>query len=278
MVSSSLEPVKPADVYQNETAKDFTWLFAFTARKPNRICRRVSDLTFDKLRLLVVKHPDTKNLKSDTFIHIVGSNKLQNGLLLTFLSDKTGLKGGCLPHINSKSFEIKSSPSQKEFILIDLKDIESDHLWSMIHSLKTSFPSRFFIGIFNVASNDNFEKMALSNGIQGVFFENDSPEMITKGICAILNGDLWYPRKSLTKFLLESNASTKSQQDTVSSGLLTSREKEIIVLLASGRNSKEIANALCISTHTVKTHIYNIYGKINARNRLQATLWAAKYL
>lgn len=226
----------------------------------------------------MVKLPDTKNLKSDAFIHIVGSNKLQNGLLLTFLSAKTGLKGKCLPHINSKSFEIKSSPSQKEFILFDLKDTESDHLWSMIHSLKTSFPSRFLIGLFNVASNDNFEKMALSNGIQGVFFENDSPEMITKGICAILNGDLWYPRKSLTRFLLESKATARSQQNTFSSGLLTAREREIIILIASGQNSKDIANALCISTHTVKTHIYNIYSKINARNRLQATLWAAKFL
>ncbi|MDD4464919.1 MAG: response regulator transcription factor, partial [Desulfobacterales bacterium] len=102
--------------------------------------------------------------------------------------------------------------------------------------------------------------------------------MITKGICAILNGDLWYPRKSLTRFLLESRATARSQQDAFSSGLLTAREREIIILIASGQNSKDIANALCISTHTVKTHIYNIYSKINARNRLQATLWAAKFL
>jgi len=227
----------------------------------------------------VKKLLETQNIKSDVYVYIVGSNDLQNGLLLTFLADKTGLKGQCLPHIDLKSFEIKNRPSQKEFVLIDFKNTESDHLWSMIHSLKTSFPSRFSIGLFNVASNENFEKTALSNGIQGVFFANDSPEMITKGICAILNGDLWYPRKSLTKFLLESNKSTDiSQQNTGRSGLLTAREREILILLASGQNSKEIADALCISTHTVKTHIYNIYSKINARNRLQATLWAAKFL
>jgi len=226
----------------------------------------------------VKKPSDTQDIKSDVFVYIVGANKLQNGLLLTFLADKTGLKGQCLPNMDSKSFEMKNRPSQKEFILIDFKNIESDHLWSMIHSLKTSFPSRFSIGLFNVTSNENFEKTALSNGIQGVFFDNDSPEMITKGICAILNGDLWYPRKSLTKFLLESKAANRSQQDMFPSSLLTAREREIIILIASGQNSKEIANSLCISTHTVKTHIYNIYSKINARSRLQATLWAAKFL
>ena len=43
-------------------------------------------------------------------------------------------------------------------------------------------------------------------------------------------------------------------------------------------NSQEIADKLCISSHTVKTHIYNIFKKIGVPNRLQAALWAAKNL
>jgi LuxR family transcriptional regulator of csgAB operon len=45
-----------------------------------------------------------------------------------------------------------------------------------------------------------------------------------------------------------------------------------------GATNEEIGAKLCISTNTVKTHVYNIFHKIKVPNRLQAALWAAKNL
>jgi DNA-binding CsgD family transcriptional regulator len=59
---------------------------------------------------------------------------------------------------------------------------------------------------------------------------------------------------------------------------LTRREREILDLIASGFSNQQIADELFISPHTVKTHLHNIFKKINVIRRLQAALWAAENL
>jgi DNA-binding NarL/FixJ family response regulator len=121
------------------------------------------------------------------------------------------------------------------------------------------------------------EKRAVTNNVQGIFYKDDPLPIIIKGVSSILTGDLWFSRQTLKKCILEAKPSNVSS-DLASASNLTLREKEILVLMASGCSNKEIASKLCISSHTVKTHIYNIYKKINTDSRFQAALWAAKYL
>ena len=59
---------------------------------------------------------------------------------------------------------------------------------------------------------------------------------------------------------------------------LTPEEKEMLTLVASGYSNKMIANQLRINDHTLRTHICDIYQKINVNNRFQAVLWAMNYL
>jgi DNA-binding NarL/FixJ family response regulator len=58
---------------------------------------------------------------------------------------------------------------------------------------------------------------------------------------------------------------------------LTSREVEILKLLASGLTSGELAAKLCLSVATIQRHIANIYGKIGVRNRAEATAYALRH-
>jgi LuxR family transcriptional regulator of csgAB operon len=106
---------------------------------------------------------------------------------------------------------------------------------------------------------------------------NDPIELVIKGVRNVLNGDLWYSRSTFKKFLMEKRSSRYSSLNPKLSGL-TYREKQMLSYIASGYSSQAIADELSISVHTVKTHVYNVYKKINATNRRQASLWATKHL
>ena len=57
---------------------------------------------------------------------------------------------------------------------------------------------------------------------------------------------------------------------------LSERELEVLQWLASGAPNREIGRRLYITENTVKRHVYNIFGKLNVRNRTQAALRAHK--
>jgi DNA-binding CsgD family transcriptional regulator/pimeloyl-ACP methyl ester carboxylesterase len=68
---------------------------------------------------------------------------------------------------------------------------------------------------------------------------------------------------------------TASRSDPTA-GILTPRESEVLRWLAAGDSNAEIAHRLGISTHTVERHIANLYRKIDARGRADATAWALR--
>jgi DNA-binding NarL/FixJ family response regulator len=57
---------------------------------------------------------------------------------------------------------------------------------------------------------------------------------------------------------------------------LTSREREVLDLIARGRSNREIARALTVSEKTVKTHVSNVLMKLGVADRTQAALWAVR--
>jgi DNA-binding NarL/FixJ family response regulator len=58
---------------------------------------------------------------------------------------------------------------------------------------------------------------------------------------------------------------------------LTPREAEVLGLIAGGHTNREIAAALVVSLSTVEHHIANLYAKISARNRADATAYALRH-
>lgn len=221
--------------------------------------------------------PAMQSEKPKAFIHIVGMKTLQNNLLLLYLKEKTHLIGRCVQKLESTNIAHENDSTETQLFLLDYPSLYRDDFWPRFSAWKRSVAYQDLVAIYNIEYGTELEKIALKNKIQGLFYENDAPDIIAKGISAILKGDLWYSRLSLKNYITESNFSI-NMPDHVDTSNLTFREREILTLIAAGSSNKVISDHLCISIHTVKTHIYNIYKKINVNNRLQAAFWAAKNL
>jgi DNA-binding NarL/FixJ family response regulator len=132
------------------------------------------------------------------------------------------------------------------------------------------------VALFNLPSRTGIEKAAFARGVQGFFYRSDDLKHVTRGISALIRGDLWVPRDILVEFALK--GSKQHVHLDREKTLLTDREAQILALVSVGSTNEEIAEKLFVSHHTVKTHLYNIFKKIDVPNRFQAALWAAKNL
>jgi len=149
-------------------------------------------------------------------------------------------------------------------------------------------PTRIF-AFFNVCPDPGIKisQEAIQYGLRGAFIGGDSLDNVVKGIMAIVSGEYWFPRNLMMKSLLEEkeNLNISDDSETFEAKLeealvaeLTSREREVLSAISKGSSNKEIASEFNISLSTVKTHVQNIFPKIGVSGRLQAALWANKFL
>jgi len=130
--------------------------------------------------------------------------------------------------------------------------------------------------LLNVQDAEDLSTDLSRLNVDGVFYEHDSLDIFEKGVQSLLKGELWLSRQLMTRTLR--NARKGIVSGTEECDILTNREKEILKHIAAGRSNHDIAEVLCISTNTVKTHVSNIYAKIDVPNRVHAILWASRYL
>jgi LuxR family transcriptional regulator of csgAB operon len=199
----------------------------------------------------------------------------QNKLMAWYLEEKTGLACACFRELDVSSFSDRNG-QQTDLVLLDCLGSDYTSLWSTIRVLFDVDKTGIYVAIFNMGAGQPFGNDLVKRGVRGVFYDDDPLPNLAKGVPAILEGELWFSRKDLMKCILEADTDSKLAMELKAQ--LTAREREILHLIASGINNSQIADKLNISRNTVKTHLYNIYNKINVPNRLQAALWAAKHL
>ena len=223
------------------------------------------------------------NMKTDYLndkVIIFGPNNLYKEFLIYIL--KNELSCNCIiQDCNLITFDSISRTSEDPtdnsiLYLLDIGDEDFETYLTTVLTDQNKYFSDCYFALLNLEENSDIEKRALSKKIRGFFYKNDSLELFIKGIKSILSGEIWISREVLLKYAFNADEDKKSRKYGNSS--LTSREIEILTLVSMGFSNEELSEKMCISINTVKTHLYNIFKKIDVQNRLQAALWAASHL
>lgn len=155
-----------------------------------------------------------------------------------------------------------------DVVLMDLLMPEMDGV-AAIGALKREHPSTRIIALTTFAESD-LVIGAVQAGADGYLLKDVDVQELTRAIRTVHGGQP-YLHPEATRHLLQ--ATTRPEQPIER---LTSREQEVLQLVARGMTNRQIADALSISEKTVSVHISNLLGKLGLASRTQAALYAAR--
>ncbi len=205
-------------------------------------------------------------------ILMLTQQSLQSENFKEMLSRNTGTK---ITIIDAKNPSYHELIPERYFLLVDFSvDTPSDTLVYLKDSRKV-------LGtiMLNLGYDLDTEELVSWPHVKGIFGPGDSMEKVCQGLSAIIKGDNWLSRKLLDQ--LVNYYKGKESNNVVEPAIeveLTRREIQVLKMLKEGGSNMEIADSLFISEHTIKSHLYNIFRKLEVKNRTQATSWAKRNL
>lgn len=115
---------------------------------------------------------------------------------------------------------------------------------------------------------------ALEAGAAGYQLKDIEPDELVKSIRQIMGGEhILHPDATIT---LEAQQQELANAPHTANPL-TPRERDVLAELTKGKSNKEIASSLFVTEKTIKTHISNIFSKLEVQDRTQAALYAVKH-
>jgi DNA-binding NarL/FixJ family response regulator len=209
----------------------------------------------------------------EPLLYIAGDNAFNNEVLAEYLSRQMNLP--CRSIRISQLLKLLDPEFERtEILFFDCSSMDDQKSLKEYSFKRFLLLRRCKVIWFNLNPGSDMDTIALNLGIDGIIYEHQQASLYAEAATAVMNDELWYPRRILEQHLYENATPTCVSEPEES--LLTSREKEVLVLLASGMKNADIAAEFCISPHTVKSHIYNLYKKINVSNRFEAAKWLSQ--
>ena len=132
------------------------------------------------------------------------------------------------------------------------------------------------IVFLSMHSDEGYVLKALKSGAKGYLLKDSAEHDLINAVKTVSEGKAFFS-PAISKMLVEDYVRQMHEQKVEDSyDLLTTREREVLQLLAEGRSNKEVATVLDLSLHTVETHRGHIMQKLNLHSGAEMILYAIR--
>ena len=130
--------------------------------------------------------------------------------------------------------------------------------------------------VLSMHSDESYVLRALKAGARGYLLKDSAEADLIKAVRTVITGRSFFS-PAIGNMLVEDYIREIRERGVEDSyELLTSREREVLQLIAEGKTTKEIASALSLSAYTVDTHRANIMRKLNVNSLAELILYAMR--
>ncbi|AUI87455.1 helix-turn-helix transcriptional regulator [Vibrio azureus] len=179
-----------------------------------------------------------------------------------------------VPLISTQDLMEARPEHRNKILLIDFNEHQA-----LIQSMK-NLPivwQNFETALINVPKRLRTHDLLAFGNLKGVFYQQESSQKVAIGLKEIVNGKNWLPREVTSQLLQYYRGVVNTHTGPIISDL-TIRQLEVLRYAQSGTSNIQIAEAMCISESTVKTHLSGIFKKLSVKGRVQAIAWADQNL
>ena len=159
-----------------------------------------------------------------------------------------------------------------DIVLMDLVMPEMDGIQAT-KKIKAQFPHIHVLMLTSFSDRDHVVP-AIEAGAAGYQLKDIEPDELVESIRQIIRGENTIHPHANTQ--LEEGLREEENLPHIKNPL-TPREQDVLAELTKGKSNREIASSLYVTEKTVKTHISNIFNKLQVQDRTQAALYAVKH-
>jgi len=152
---------------------------------------------------------------------------------------------------------------------IDLPGRNGLDILSQIRAEKLKIP----VLMFSFHSEDQIAIRAMKLGAAGYLVKDVADQELIKAINQIVQGKKYVSQRLSEKLLSMLNDDVEKELHEI----LSDREYQTLILIASGKTVSEIANILCLSTPTISTYRARVLAKMSLKNNAELTTYALTY-